>query len=164
MSKFVYTFGKDITEGKGDMKDQLGGKGAGLAQMSLTGVPVPPGFTIVTDVCNVFFDNDKKVPADVDKAIWQALEKLEAMIGKKPGDLEIADAFDQSGSLALSLLGFRLPGTDAATLSGANPEARATTPAPRQSVLAEASLLRAQAPREGEQIGEVRGDTARKGL
>jgi pyruvate,orthophosphate dikinase len=86
MSKYVYTFGKDITEGKGDMKDQLGGKGAGLAQMSLTGVPVPPGFTIVTDVCNVFFDNDQKVPKEVDDQIWKALATIEKVVGKKLGD------------------------------------------------------------------------------
>ena len=86
MSKYVYTFGKDITEGKGDMKDQLGGKGAGLAQMSLTGVPVPPGFTIVTDVCNVFFDNDQKVPKEVDDQIWKALAIVEKAVGKKFGD------------------------------------------------------------------------------
>ena len=86
MSKYVYTFGKDMTEGKGDMKDQLGGKGAGLAQMSLTGVPVPPGFTIVTDVCNVFFDNDQKVPKEVDDQIWKALAIVEKAVGKKLGD------------------------------------------------------------------------------
>jgi pyruvate,orthophosphate dikinase len=86
MSKYVYTFGKDITEGKGDMKDQLGGKGAGLAQMSLTGVPVPPGFTIVTDVCNVFFDHDQKVPKEVDDQIWKALATIEKVVGKKLGD------------------------------------------------------------------------------
>jgi pyruvate,orthophosphate dikinase len=86
MSKYVYTFGKDITEGKGDMKDQLGGKGAGLAQMSLTGVPVPPGFTIVTDVCNVFFDNEQKVPKEVDDQIWKALSVVEKVVGKKLGD------------------------------------------------------------------------------
>jgi pyruvate,orthophosphate dikinase len=86
MSKYVYTFGKDITEGKGDMKDQLGGKGAGLAQMSLTGVPVPPGFTIVTDVCNVFFDNEQKVPKEVDEQIWKALATIEKVVGKKLGD------------------------------------------------------------------------------
>ena len=85
MSKFVYTFGKDITEGKGDMKDLLGGKGAGLAQMSLTGVPVPPGFTIVTDVCNVFFDHDQKVPKEVDDQIWKALVVVEKAVGKKFG-------------------------------------------------------------------------------
>ena len=86
MSKYVYTFGKDITEGNKDMRDQLGGKGAGLAQMSLTGVPVPPGFTIITDVCNVFFDNDQKVPKEVDDQIWKALATIEKVVGRKLGD------------------------------------------------------------------------------
>jgi pyruvate,orthophosphate dikinase len=86
MSKYVYMFGGGTADGDGTMKDTLGGKGSGLAEMSRAGVPVPPGFTIITDVCNIFFDNDKKVPADVDAQIWQALEKLERLSGKKLGD------------------------------------------------------------------------------
>jgi pyruvate, orthophosphate dikinase len=86
MSKYVYLFGGGTAEGNGTMKDTLGGKGSGLAEMSRAGVPVPPGFTIITDVCNVFFDNDKKVPAEVDNQIWEALEKLEKLAGKKLGD------------------------------------------------------------------------------
>jgi pyruvate,orthophosphate dikinase len=68
------------------MKDTLGGKGAGLAEMCRAGVPVPGGFTIITDVCNVFFDNDKKVPKAVDDQIWKALTELETLMGKKLGD------------------------------------------------------------------------------
>jgi pyruvate,orthophosphate dikinase len=86
MSKYVYMFGGGTADGDGTMKDTLGGKGSGLAEMSRAGVPVPPGFTIITDVCNVFFDNDKKVPAEVDGQIWEALEKLERLAGKKLGD------------------------------------------------------------------------------
>ena len=86
MSKYVYMFGGGTADGDGTMKDTLGGKGSGLAEMSRAGVPVPPGFTIITDVCNVFFDNDKKVPAEVDQQIWEALEKLEGLAGKKLGD------------------------------------------------------------------------------
>src|SRR6516225_7704179 len=86
MSKFVYMFGGGKADGDGTMKDLLGGKGAGLAEMSRAGVPVPPGFTIITDVCNVFFDNDKKVPAEVDEEIWVSLAKLEGLAGKKLGD------------------------------------------------------------------------------
>src|SRR5215831_15325274 len=86
MSKYVYMFGGGTADGDGTMKDTLGGKGSGLAEMSRAGVPVPPGFTIITDVCNVFFDNDKKVPAEVDNQIWEALEKLEKLAGKKLGD------------------------------------------------------------------------------
>ncbi|MBS1872831.1 MAG: pyruvate, phosphate dikinase [Acidobacteria bacterium] len=86
MAKYVYAFGGGTADGDGTMRDTLGGKGAGLAEMSRAGVPVPPGFTIVTDVCNVFFDNDKKVPQEVDDQIWAALEKLEGLMGKKLGD------------------------------------------------------------------------------
>jgi len=63
MTKYVYQFGGGTADGDGTLKDLLGGKGAGLASMSRAGVPVPPGFTIVTDVCNIFFDNKNKVPA-----------------------------------------------------------------------------------------------------
>jgi pyruvate, orthophosphate dikinase len=86
MSKYVYIFGNGTAEGDGSMKDALGGKGAGLASMSKAGVPVPPGFTVITDVCNIFFDNDKKVPAEVDEQIWVALAKVEEYTGKKLGD------------------------------------------------------------------------------
>src|SRR5262249_11784373 len=86
MSKYVYIFGNGDAEGDGSMRDSLGGKGAGLASMSKAGVPVPPGFTVITDVCNIFFDNSKKVPAEVDEQIWQALAKVEEMTGKKLGD------------------------------------------------------------------------------
>src|ERR1041384_4584354 len=86
MSKYVYMFGGGTADGDGTMKDTLGGKGSGLAEMSRAGVPVPPGFTIITDVCNIFFDNDKKVPDEVDAQIWEALEKLEGLSGKKLGD------------------------------------------------------------------------------
>src|SRR6266545_102896 len=86
MSKYVYLFGNGDAEGDGSMKDALGGKGAGLASMSKAGVPVPPGFTIVTDVCNIFFDNHKKVPGEVDEQIWQALAEVEKMTGKRLGD------------------------------------------------------------------------------
>src|ERR1043166_6132183 len=86
MSKYVYMFGGGTADGDGTMKDTLGGKGSGLAEMSRAGVPVPPGFTIITDVCNVFFDNDKQVPAEVDQQIWESLAKLEGLAGKKLGD------------------------------------------------------------------------------
>jgi pyruvate,orthophosphate dikinase len=86
MSKYVYLFGGGTADGDGTMKDLLGGKGAGLAEMSRAGVPVPPGFTIITDVCNIFFDNDHKVPQEVDDQIWEAMAKVEEMAGKKFGD------------------------------------------------------------------------------
>src|ERR1041384_5926514 len=88
MSKYVYMFGGGTADGDGTMKDKLGGKGSGLAEMSRAGLPVPPGFTIITDVCNVLFDNQQKVPAEVDQQIWDALAKLEALAGKKLGNAE----------------------------------------------------------------------------
>lgn len=88
MSKYVYSFGGGKADGDGSMKDILGGKGAGLAEMSTAGVPVPPGFTISTEVCNIYFQNDKKVPADIDQQIHEALAKLEAQMGQKLGDPE----------------------------------------------------------------------------
>ncbi len=85
MAKYVYSFGGGAADGNGKMKDTLGGKGAGLAEMSRAGVPVPPGFTISTEVCNLFFENGNKVPKEVDDQIHEALAKLETEMGKKLG-------------------------------------------------------------------------------
>jgi pyruvate,orthophosphate dikinase len=86
MAKHVYAFGGGTADGDGKMKDVLGGKGAGLAEMSKAGVPVPPGFTISTDVCNLYFKNNKQVPAEVNHEIDHALAHLEKATGKKLGD------------------------------------------------------------------------------
>jgi pyruvate, orthophosphate dikinase len=88
MKKYVYSFGNGAADGDGTMKDVLGGKGAGLAEMSRAGVPVPPGFTISTEVCNIYFQNNHTVPAEINQEIFQALDKLESQIGKKLGDGE----------------------------------------------------------------------------
>jgi pyruvate, orthophosphate dikinase len=85
MKKYVYSFGEGRAEGDGSMRDILGGKGAGLAEMSKAGVPVPPGFTISTEVCNLFFEHGNKVPKEVDDQIHSALASLEKEIGKKLG-------------------------------------------------------------------------------
>ncbi len=85
MKKYVYSFGGGTADGDGKMREVLGGKGSGLAEMSKAGVPVPPGFTISTEVCNLFFENGNKVPADVDDQIHKALAKLEKQMGKKLG-------------------------------------------------------------------------------
>src|SRR5215218_8039671 len=84
--KYVYSFGRDGAEGNKDMKDTLGGKGANLAEMCNTGVPVPPGFTVSTEVCNIYFNNNRQVPAEVDEQIKKALTKVEKELGKKLGD------------------------------------------------------------------------------
>src|SRR5579875_3208973 len=70
------------------MRDILGGKGAGLAEMSKAGVPVPPGFTISTEVCNLFFENNNEVPAEVDEQVRHAVGKLEKQMGKKLGGVD----------------------------------------------------------------------------
>jgi len=86
MKKHVYAFGGGKADGDGKMKDVLGGKGSGLAEMSRAGVPVPPGFTISTDVCNIYFQNNNTIPKEIEDEIAQALAKLEQQIDKKLGD------------------------------------------------------------------------------
>jgi len=86
MKNYVYSFGAGKADGDGTMKDVLGGKGAGLAEMSRAGVPVPPGFTISTEVCNIYFENRNRVPDEINKQVLAALAKLEGQIGKKLGD------------------------------------------------------------------------------
>ncbi len=88
MKKYVYAFGNGMADGDGTMKDILGGKGAGLAEMSRAGVPVPPGFTISTEVCNIYFANDGKLPPEIEEEIAQALARLEEQTGQKLGDTE----------------------------------------------------------------------------
>ncbi|MBF8258046.1 MAG: ppdK [Actinobacteria bacterium] len=85
-AKRVYFFGGGKAEGHGGMKDVLGGKGAGLAEMTNLGVPVPPGFTISTEVCNLFYKNRGKIPTDVNREIAANLVRLEKLAGKKLGD------------------------------------------------------------------------------
>ncbi len=84
--KFVYFFGPGVAEGNKDMKDILGGKGANLAEMAGIGLPVPPGFTISTEVCNLFFKAGNKLPKDVEKQVMTALKRLEKAAGLKFGD------------------------------------------------------------------------------
>jgi pyruvate,orthophosphate dikinase len=86
MNKYVYAFGGGTADGDGTMKDTLGGKGAGLAEMSRAGVPVPPGFTISTEVCNIYFQNNNQVPAEIVGQIDEKLAQLEGRMGQKLGD------------------------------------------------------------------------------
>ncbi|HWS14861.1 MAG TPA: pyruvate, phosphate dikinase [Candidatus Methylomirabilis sp.] len=85
-AKRVYFFGGGKAEGNGSMKDVLGGKGAGLAEMTNLGVPVPPGFTVSTEACNLYYKHRGKLPKDVKSEIAAHLAKLERAIGKKLGD------------------------------------------------------------------------------
>lgn len=86
--KYLYFFGKGKADGNGDMKALLGGKGAGLAEMTNAGIPVPPGFTITTEVCTLFYTSGKKVPAAIDADMLNYVKKLEAAEGKKFGDTD----------------------------------------------------------------------------
>ena len=81
MSKYVYSFGGGTADGDGKMKDTLGGKGAGLAEMSRAGVPVPPGFTISTDVCKVYYENNNQLTAEIKEQSAKCLALLEEQKG-----------------------------------------------------------------------------------
>ncbi len=84
--KYVYSFGGGSAEGRADMKDLLGGKGANLAEMSAIGIPVPPGFTITTLVCANYFESDRKLPQEVRPQVEEALLRMEQAAGKKFGN------------------------------------------------------------------------------
>jgi pyruvate,orthophosphate dikinase len=81
--KYIYFFGSGKADGTGTMKDLLGGKGAGLAEMTNAGVPVPPGFTITTEVCNVFYEIGKRVPDGLDADMRGYMKKVEDALGGK---------------------------------------------------------------------------------
>ena len=87
-AKWVYTFGDGKAEGEAGMKNLLGGKGANLAEMSNLGLPVPPGFTITTEVCTAYYDNGKQFPADLDGQVQVALADMARLTGKTFGDSE----------------------------------------------------------------------------
>ena len=86
--KYVYFFGGGESEGNATMRTLLGGKGANLAEMSNLGIPVPPGFTISTEVCKLYYENDKRYPTGLDRQIDENLVKLENALGAKFGDTE----------------------------------------------------------------------------
>jgi pyruvate,orthophosphate dikinase len=88
MKKHVYQFGPGGADGDGKMKDVLGGKGAGLAEMCRANLPVPPGFTISTEVCNIYFQNQNQVPDEIHNEMLKALEKLQKQMGQTLGDTE----------------------------------------------------------------------------
>jgi pyruvate,orthophosphate dikinase len=86
MSKYVYFFGSGKAEGRADMKELLGGKGANLAEMTNIDLPVPAGFTITTAVCTYFYANDRKYPSELKAQVEEALRKTEAGMGTRFGD------------------------------------------------------------------------------
>src|SRR3954452_11150299 len=86
MAKWVYSFGDGAAEGSAEMKNLLGGKGAGLAEMSNLGLPVPPGFTITTEVCTYFYAHEKSYPAELKDQVADGLAALERSLGARFGD------------------------------------------------------------------------------
>ena len=88
MTKWVYNFGDGKAEGDATMKNLLGGKGANLAQMSKIGLPVPPGFTITTEVCNYYYENNKSFPEQLKSAVNNEIINLEKNLGKKFADID----------------------------------------------------------------------------
>jgi pyruvate,orthophosphate dikinase len=85
-TKYVYAFGGGTAEGEGSWKDLLGGKGAGLAEMSRIGIPVPPGFTITTEVCTFYQDHEGSYPESLAEEVAAQLARLEAQAGQRFGD------------------------------------------------------------------------------
>ena len=88
MAKWVYTFGDGAAEGAAEMRNLLGGKGANLAEMANLGLPVPPGFTISTEVCTYFYANKKTYPKELEAQVKDALDHVARITGRKFGDAE----------------------------------------------------------------------------
>ncbi len=86
MTKWVYSFGRGLAEGEAAMKDLLGGKGANLAEMSNQGLPVPPGFTVTTDVCTYYYAHNELYPPELKAAVETALARVGELAGGKLGD------------------------------------------------------------------------------
>lgn len=84
--KYVYYFGKNGADGKANMKNELGGKGANLAEMANLKLPVPPGFTITTEMCTVYYENNGQFPKELEQQVLEALKKTEEETGMKFGD------------------------------------------------------------------------------
>ena len=86
MSKWVYVFGGEHSEGNAEMRELLGGKGANLGEMASIGLPVPPGFTITTDVCTHYYNNCKSYPSDLVDAVAVGVAHIENAVGSRFGD------------------------------------------------------------------------------
>ena len=103
--KLVYFFGGGKADGRADMKKLLGGKGANLAEMSSLGIPVPPGFTITTDVCTYFMKHSEAYPDNLENEVDKALKKVEKLMGQKFGDPEDPLLFSVRSGAAISMPG-----------------------------------------------------------
>ncbi len=89
MTKWVYSFGDGKAEGQASMRNLLGGKGANLAEMSNLGLPVPPGFTITTEVCTYYYQHGETYPAELADEVKAALEKAKNVVEKGIGSLDL---------------------------------------------------------------------------
>src|SRR5688572_20498122 len=87
-TKYVYTWGNKKADGNGTMKALLGGKGANLAEMTRIGLPVPPGFTITTEVCTYFYANKREYPSALQPQVAAGIANMVKIMGKGFGDLE----------------------------------------------------------------------------
>ena len=103
--KMTYYFGKTKTEGDGKQKQLLGGKGANLAEMTSIGLPVPPGFTITTEVCDLYYKNRKKLPSGLMDAVHKNVKMLEKELGKKFGDTNLPLLMSVRSGAAVSMPG-----------------------------------------------------------
>src|ERR1041385_6483719 len=86
--KYVFSFGDGKAEGRAQMRNLLGGKGAGLHEMTRIGVPVPPGFTISTDICSYYYSHRRRFPGDLARQVKASLSRVEKIIGRRFGDAE----------------------------------------------------------------------------
>jgi pyruvate,orthophosphate dikinase len=86
MTKWVYNFGAGVNDGSAALRNLLGGKGANLAEMASIDLPVPPGFTITTEVCTAYYDNNKNYPPELEGQVTEALHRIEAAVDRKFGD------------------------------------------------------------------------------
>ena len=105
MAKYVYFFGANKSDGSANMKDLLGGKGANLAEMSNLGIPVPPGFTISTEVCTYYYKNNRKYPSELEEQIKNAIRNVEEVTGKKFGAIENPLLFSVRSGARVSMPG-----------------------------------------------------------
>lgn len=88
MTKWVYSFGKEKNDGDASLRDLLGGKGCNLAEMASLGLPVPPGFTITTEVCTHYYDNGESYPSELKSQVSEALQQVEKTMGMEFGNPE----------------------------------------------------------------------------
>ena len=105
MSKWVYTFGNGKAEGDASMRNLLGGKGANLAEMNKVGLPVPPGFTVTTEVCTYYYNNNHTYPADLKEQVKEAVAGVEKIMGKKFADAENPLLFSVRSGARVSMPG-----------------------------------------------------------